>query len=96
MSLLSRAAETLIPLADVCAQAGYSPDCVGQRNLRRQMRRKGFEVQRVGTAFAVSVAVWQAYLKQSAADYADYQAECAARMRARRADRRAGNGLAAD
>jgi hypothetical protein len=88
MSLLSRAAETYVPLATLCADIGYPPDRVGQRNLRRQIRRKGFEVRRVGNAFSVQVSVWTAYLQRCAQDSARHRTTIGAQSKARWATRR--------
>jgi hypothetical protein len=96
MSILSRAAETYLPLAVACEQVGYPPDRSGQRNLRQQLRRKGFAsaVRRVGNNFSIQVATWQAYLKRCEQDSARHRATIGAQARARWAERRAGNGLA--
>lgn len=83
MSLLSRAAETYLPLTVACSQVGYPTNRVGQRNLRRQIRRKGLEVRRVGNAFSVQVAVWQAYLSQCEQDSARHRALIGAQAKAR-------------
>jgi hypothetical protein len=85
MSLLSRAAETFLPLSVACTQVGYPPDRVGQRNLRQHLRRKGFgaEVRRVGNNFSIQVAVWQAYLKQCEQDRARHRALIGAQAKAR-------------
>jgi hypothetical protein len=94
MSVLRRAAETFLPLAVACEQVGYPPDRVGQRNLRQQLRRKGFgpDVRRVGNNFSIQVGVWQAYLKQCADDSARHRALIGAQARARWAERRTGTG----
>jgi len=98
MSLLSRAAEAYLPLAVACEQVGYPTDRSGQRNLRQQLRRKGFgqDVRRVGNNYSIQVGVWHAYLKQCAEDNARHRAVIGAQSRARWAERRAGNGLASD
>jgi capsule polysaccharide export protein KpsE/RkpR len=83
MSLLSRAAETFIPVAVACEQAGYPTTKAGQRALRQQIKRKGFETRRVGNHFSIQVATWQAYLKRSAADDAAHRAKMAALAKAR-------------
>lgn len=83
MSILSRAAESFVPLSVACTQVGYPPDPSGQRNLRRQMRRKGFDVRRVGNAFSVQVSVWTAYLAKCAADSAAHRATISAQNKAR-------------
>jgi hypothetical protein len=83
MSLLSRAAETCVPLTQACTNIGYPTTATGQRNLRRQLRRKGFEVQRVGNVFVVQVNVWTAYLKRCAQDNARHRATISAQSKAR-------------
>jgi hypothetical protein len=72
----------------LCAEIGAEADRAGQRNLRRQLRRKGFEVRRVGNAFLVQVAVWQAYLKRCAEDSARHRATIGAQAKARWAAKR--------
>jgi hypothetical protein len=89
MSLLSRAAETYIPIPLACEQAGYPTTKAGQRALRQQLKRKGFETRRIGNHFSIQVATWQAYLKRCAEDDAAYRAKMAARAKARWAERRA-------
>ena len=89
MSILSRAAETFVPLTVACTQVGYPTDPSGQRNLRRQLRRKGFQAQRLGNHFSIQVAVWQAYLKRCASDEAAHRAKMAAYAKARWAARQA-------
>jgi len=88
MSILSRAAETFVPLTVACTQVGYPTDPSGQRNLRRQIRRKGFEVRRVGNTFSVQAAVWLAYLKRCADDARHHRATISAQSHARWAARR--------
>lgn len=89
MSLLSRAADTYLPLSVACAAIGYPPDRVGQRNLRRQMKRKGFDVRRLGNSFSVQVSAWQAYLKRCQTDSAQHRATISAQSKARWAARHA-------
>jgi len=88
MSVLTRAADAYLSLADACAAIGAPSDRVGQRNLRRQIRRKGFEVRRVGNTFSVQVAVWLAYLKRCADDARHHRATISAQSHARWAARR--------
>jgi hypothetical protein len=83
MSILSRAAEAVVPLTVACAQVGYPTDPSGQRNLRRQLRRKGFQAQRLGNHFSIQVATWQAYLKRCAEDQAAHRAKISAQAKAR-------------
>jgi hypothetical protein len=89
MSILSRAAETYLPLAVACTQVGYPTDPSGQRNLRRQLRRKGFQALRLGNHFSIQVATWQAYLKRCAEDQAARRAKIRAMNKARWAASRA-------
>jgi len=88
-SILSRAAETYLPLSVACAAIGYPPDRTGQRNLRRQIRRKGFEVRRLGNSFSVQVSAWQAYLTRCQEDSAKHRATISAQAKARWAARQA-------
>jgi hypothetical protein len=83
MSLLSRAADTYLPLSVACGAIGAPTDRAGQRNLRRQIRRKGLEVRRVGNTFSIQVSVWQAYLKRCAQDGARHRAIISAQSKAR-------------
>lgn len=87
-TILSRAAETYLPLSTVCAAVGYPPDRTGQRNLRRQIRRKGLDVRRVGNAFSVQVSVWTRYLERCAEDSAAHRATISKQAKARWAARR--------
>jgi hypothetical protein len=89
MSILSRAAETYVPLAVACEQVGYPPDSSGQRNLRRQLRRKGFEVRRVGSAFSVQVSTLTAYIAQCSRENAAHRDRIRAMNKARWAARTA-------
>lgn len=89
MSLATRAAETYLPLAVCCEQAGYPPDRVGQRNLRQQMKRKGFEARRVGNHFSIQVGAWLAYLQRCDEDSRRHRATISAQSKARWARARA-------
>ena len=82
MSLASRLNDQVVPLAVACERLGKPSDVKGQRTLRAHLRRKGFEVRRLGNDFSVTVATLAAFLRRCQEDSAAFRAGAAVRARA--------------